>query len=50
MTAEKLAEQYDITREMCDQLALSSQQRWSRGEGEREGGREGGKEGGGGGP
>ncbi len=31
LTAEKLAEQYGITREECDQFALSSQQRWING-------------------
>ncbi|XP_064384573.1 3-ketoacyl-CoA thiolase, mitochondrial-like [Halichondria panicea] len=29
LTAEKLAEQYGITREQCDQFALSSQQKWA---------------------
>jgi len=29
MTAEKLGAQYGITREMCDALALRSQQRWA---------------------
>ncbi len=32
LTAEKLAEQYSITREECDQFALTSQQRWANGE------------------
>lgn len=31
LTAEKLAEQYGITREQCDQFALSSQQKWANG-------------------
>ena len=31
LTAEKLAEQYGITRIECDEFALSSQQRWSNG-------------------
>ena len=31
MTAEKLAEQYGVTREDCDRFALSSQQRWTNG-------------------
>lgn len=31
LTAEKLAEQYVISREDCDQFALSSQQRWTEG-------------------
>lgn len=31
LTAEKLAEQYGVTREQCDEYALSSQQRWSNG-------------------
>ena len=31
LTAEKLAEQYGITRNQCDEFALSSQQRWSNG-------------------
>jgi acetyl-CoA acyltransferase 2 len=30
LTAEKLAEQYDISREMCDEFALSSQTRWAQ--------------------
>lgn len=29
MTAEKLSERYQLTREQCDQFALSSQQRWA---------------------
>ena len=29
LTAEKLAEMYSITREMCDEFAFTSQQRWS---------------------
>lgn len=29
LTAEKLGEQYGITREQCDEFALTSQQRWS---------------------
>ena len=32
LTAEKLAKQYSITREECDQFALTSQQRWANGE------------------
>ena len=32
LTAEKLAEQYGITRKQCDEYALSSQQRWTNGE------------------
>ena len=32
LTAEKLAEQYSITREQCDAFALQSQQRWANGE------------------
>lgn len=28
MTAEKLAEQYEISREACDEYAITSQQRW----------------------
>ena len=32
LTAEKLSEQYNITREQCDEFALSSQQRWAEGE------------------
>lgn len=31
LTAEKLAEQYGITRNQCDEYALCSQQRWSNG-------------------
>lgn len=31
LTAEKLAEQYNITREQCDEFAHSSQQRWTNG-------------------
>lgn len=31
LTAEKLAEQYGISREQCDEFALSSQQRWTDG-------------------
>ena len=31
LTAEKLAEQYGITRQQCDEFALSSQQRWNNG-------------------
>ena len=31
LTAEKLAEQYGITREDCDRFALASQQRWANG-------------------
>ena len=31
ITAEKLAEIYGITREMCDEFALTSQQRWTNG-------------------
>ena len=31
MTAEKLGEQYGITREQCDEFALTSQQRWANG-------------------
>ncbi len=31
LTAEKLAEQYGITREECDQFALTSQKRWQEG-------------------
>ena len=31
LTAEKLAEQYSISREDCDQYALQSQQRWAAG-------------------
>ncbi len=31
LTAEKLAEQYGITRHQCDEFALSSQQRWTNG-------------------
>lgn len=31
LTAEKLGEQYGITREQCDEFALTSQQRWSNG-------------------
>lgn len=31
MTAEKLAEQYGITKEQCDEFALTSQQRWASG-------------------
>jgi acetyl-CoA acyltransferase 2 len=29
MTAENVAEKYDITRQACDEYALSSQQRWA---------------------
>jgi acetyl-CoA acetyltransferase family protein len=29
ITAENLAQKYGITREMCDELALSSQKRWA---------------------
>ena len=32
LTAEKLAEQYEVTREACDEFALLSQQRWAEGE------------------
>ena len=35
LTAEKLAEQYGISREMCDELALSSQTRWAKGKGKK---------------
>ena len=31
LTAEKLAEQYGISREECDAFALSSQQQWATG-------------------
>jgi len=31
ITAENLAEKYDITREQCDQFAILSQQRWGFG-------------------
>lgn len=31
LTAEKLADQYGISREDCDKFALSSQQRWTEG-------------------
>lgn len=31
LTAEKLAEQYAISREDCDQFALTSQKRWMEG-------------------
>ena len=31
LTAEKLAEQYGISRELCDEFALTSQQRWAAG-------------------
>ena len=31
LTAEKLADQYGITREDCDRFALASQQRWANG-------------------
>ena len=31
LTAEKLAEQYGVSREDCDRFALSSQQRWAEG-------------------
>ena len=44
ITAEKLGGMYDITREQCDEFALTGQQRWANGEwgegGERERGRE----------
>ncbi len=33
LTAEKLAQQYDITREQCDEFAHTSQERWAHGEG-----------------
>ncbi len=36
LTAEKLGEQYGITREQCDEFALTSQERWSNGEPARE--------------
>ena len=32
ITAEKLAEQYGITREECDKFALKSQKGWAAGE------------------
>lgn len=32
LTAEKLAEQYQITREQCDEFAYTSQARWANGE------------------
>ena len=32
LTAEKLGAQYSITREQCDEFALSSQTRWQNGE------------------
>lgn len=31
LTAEKLAEQFGISREDCDKYALTSQQRWMAG-------------------
>ena len=31
LTAEKLAEQYSISRDDCDQFAMSSQNRWLEG-------------------
>ena len=31
LTAEKLADQYGVTREDCDRFALASQQRWANG-------------------
>ena len=31
VTAEKLAEKYDISREQCDEFALMSQERWANG-------------------
>jgi len=31
ITAENLAEKYDVTREQCDEFALLSQQRWKAG-------------------
>ena len=31
LTAERLAEEYGITREECDEQALRSQQRWAAG-------------------
>lgn len=31
ITAENLAEQYNISREECDAFALKSQQRWAQG-------------------
>ena len=31
LTAEKLAEQYGITREQCDEFAFSSQRKWTNG-------------------
>jgi len=31
LTAEKLADQYGVTREDCDRFALTSQQRWANG-------------------
>lgn len=32
ITAENLAEKYNISREDCDQFALESQTRWANGE------------------
>lgn len=32
ITAENLAEKYNITREECDKWALQSQTRWAKGE------------------
>lgn len=31
LTAERLADKYDISREECDKQALRSQQRWAEG-------------------
>lgn len=31
VTAENLAEKYELTREQCDAFALRSQQRWKKG-------------------
>ena len=31
ITAENLAEKYNVTREQCDEFALLSQQRWKAG-------------------
>lgn len=31
ITAENLAEKYNITREQCDEFAILSQQRWGAG-------------------
>ena len=36
ITAEKLGGMYNVTREQCDEFALTSQQRWANGERERE--------------